>query len=239
MTTLDRDFFLRSYRAMETDDLLAKISTLDLADAAAEAARIVLTERGVTGDRLELEHAKAVRAQFRLGGVTNQCDYCGGSILLGAISDGGQRFCSERCRDEIRLVESSIGIPTDLVIERAHQLRVEACPACHADGGLLDVRVSEAPVSLVLFHSEGRGETLCCRRCGDRANLTGILVAVLMGWWSLPGLFATPGAIYRNWRAFRTRDSGGFSPAFLHQARLRLARELGDAGVANSIERPP
>lgn len=226
MGAYDRDFFLRSYRAMETEELLNTIAGKDLAGPAAEAAHIVLTERGVSGDRLQIEYSEAIRRQLRSGGVTNQCDYCGASTFLGAVTDGEQRFCSERCRVEIRLLERSIGMPTDLIVERALRLRGEACPACGTEGGMLDVRTSEAPVSLLWVYSDGRRSALLCRRCGDRANLWGIAVRLLLGWWSFPGLFATPGTIYRNWKRFRAGDEGMLSEAFLHEARLRLASEL-------------
>ena len=137
---LSKEHFLATYRRLETEDLLGLVATRPLTEEAHDSALMVLVERGILGDRFELEYARALKGFTRRSGVTNQCDFCGQSIVLGAFHDEGQRFCGRECRDQARLYEASFDLAPDLVLEHAHTIFTGPCPCCGQLGKPIEMR---------------------------------------------------------------------------------------------------
>lgn len=221
------NFFVR-YRKLDTEALLQLLATRELTDAAFEAARLVLIERGISGDRLELEYQQALKGLARRAGVTHQCDFRGDSIAIGgAIPDGGQRFCSQQCRGGLRLYEVAFDLAPDLVHQHAMATFMGPCPICAREGKPVEVRPRWLVASLIWRLADKIDYELCCRRCAQRRNWRAIGTCLLFGWWSLGGLFATPIAIYRNLvEMYATRFRSEPSPQLLTWASLDLARRL-------------
>jgi len=228
MTLSQADFFAR-YRELDTESLLRLVATRELTDEAREAARLVLIERDVTGERFELEYQNAVRGILRSSGATNQCDYCGSSIALGAYEADGQRFCSVRCRDDARVHEVALSLAPDLVQQHAQATFTGSCPLCARRGKPIEIRPRWLVVSIIVNVAIETEYALCCRRCAHRKNGWAALTCLLFGWWSLPGLLVTPAAIYRNIAAIYVRRVlAGPSPRLLEWAAFDLARRVGD-----------
>ena len=51
-----------------------------------------------------------------------KCDYCGSSILFGAVREGNLRFCNERCYNKGYVLMLSQEIPQDIL---QHMIRSE------------------------------------------------------------------------------------------------------------------
>jgi len=226
---LSQENFFQRYRQLDTEELLQHMIRCDLADEAREAARLVLVERGVSGERFELEYHKARVGLVRQTGVTNQCDHCGESIALGAVKAEGRRFCSLKCRDDAQLYEVAVGLAPDLVLEHARSTFAGACPRCGARGKPVEMRPRWVVFSYVVS-SVGEVEyALSCRRCAQRRNWSAVAACAVFGWWSLRGIVATPVAIYRNVREiYARRVLAGPSLKLIEWAMLDLARRIGD-----------
>ena len=226
---LSQENFLQRYRQLDTEALLQHMMLRDLCDEAREAARLVLIERGVSGERFELEAHRARVGLLRQAGVTNQCDHCGASIALGAFEADGHRFCSLKCRDDARLYEVAVGLAPDLVFEHARAIFTGACPRCGARGKPVEMRPRWVVISFVVACIGKVEHALCCRRCAQRKNWFAVAVCATFGWWSLDGIAATPVAIYRNVREiYARRVLAGPSPKLVEWAMLDLARRIGD-----------
>lgn len=224
---LSTESFLATYRDLGTEELLQLIVTRPLTEEAQDAARMVLLERGVVGHELERQHVEALKGMVRSAGVTNQCDFCGQSLVMGAIHDQGQRFCGAECRDEARLLEASVGLAPDLVLAHANAILMGPCPCCGRQGKPIEVRPRWLIVSAILYVSRNVERTLSCRRCAQRKNWWAIASCLLLGWWSVPGLFETPVAIYRNLtEIYARRIRKGPSEELIYRAKLDLAKQL-------------
>jgi len=221
-----KEYFLDRFRHMETQALIQN-ALRGLTEEAIDATRDILAERGVEGDALELQISGARRDLIERAGVTNQCDYCGNGTMLSAIREGHQKFCSEKCREESRLVAKSIDLAPDLVYQHAVAMHFGPCPRCGNTDGAVEMRVSHHVVSAIWYFSNERSVELCCRSCGRSRNLMATLTCAAFGWWSLPGLLCTPEMIIRNVAAmFRRDNASGLSDELLFQAQLDLARRM-------------
>lgn len=220
-------YFLERFRATGTEELLEAAVTRELTDEAAAALRAILQERGIEGHALELGIVEAKQAIVRRAGVTNECDYCGRSIAFGCVSDGTQRFCSNTCMRESHLHAAAFALAPDLIVEHANRLLAGACPQCGVIGKIVEMRPVHTVVSIIWWCQARRESRLCCRSCAVRANGWAIVSSLLFGWWSLPGLIATPVQVWRNLRAIqRDRFESLPSPELMHRAALDLAARL-------------
>jgi hypothetical protein len=62
-------------------------------------------ERGFSDEEIAERFRAAKKSLHRRSGFTNHCDRCGKSTFFGAIYDGGQKFCSEKCVRATRIAE--------------------------------------------------------------------------------------------------------------------------------------
>jgi hypothetical protein len=133
------------------------------------------------------------------------CAACGQWILFGGVTRGEQRFCGDRCE---RSVPAGYIVLTreeiDEALMRCHHL---SCPQCQGPGPI-DVHVGHRIVSALLASFYDQPMLLACRDCGARFIRRQLLLTALAGWWSLPGLAATPVYIWRNLCALRRIGDG-------------------------------
>lgn len=232
---LNYNYFANRYADVATDELLRIAVTSDLTDDARHAMRDVLRSRGLEGDRLDLAVVEARQSIVRSTGVTNHCDYCGKSVLLGAIRVNGQKFCCDHCRHMSHLHAKTLQLAPDLVLEHALRICAGACPRCDKTGDLIEMRPLYTVISALIWHDSRVDYRLLCRSCAVRENWWSIGVCVVFGWWSLPGLFATPAQIWRNLRAI-ARESFEAQPTqqLLNYAAFQLAETLDQRTLPDS-----
>lgn len=223
-----KDEFKKRFREFDNEWLIEN-ALRPLTEEAAEATRELLEERGLAGESLQLKVSAVKKEIITRSGVTSHCDYCGAAIAFDSIRVRGQRFCSERCRDESALLVKSVDLAPDLIFEHAVRMKFGACPECGTAGNGVEMRPAHFVFSaLVVTHFE-RKVQLRCRRCARKASLLAAVACLFLGWWSIPGFFSTPVLIVRNLReALSRRVDEDPSEALLFKARLDLARDLPD-----------
>ncbi len=175
------DYHLQNYRELDTDELLRRVLVLHLTDEALAAVRIVLAERGVEGDRLELAIVDARRGILQSSSATNECDWCGRYTMLGKHWQGGQKFCGEKCARLSRLNAAALTLAPDVVLEHAHHLSAGACPMCKRVGELVEIRSRHTVVSFLLFASVHVEPRMSCRTCAVKEAWLSIAICGLFG----------------------------------------------------------
>jgi len=127
-----------------------------------------------------------------------QCDYCGTTILFGGVNDNGHRFCNQECQQRGVLLTVSEQIPEELLSQHVNAAHQGECPRCSGPGPV-DVHSSYTIWSALYLTSWGTQPQVCCRSCGTKSQLKGLLFSGLLGWWGFPfGLIMTPVQIGRN-----------------------------------------
>jgi hypothetical protein len=203
MVSYDKSYFLNRFDDLDTEELLQRLMLKQLCDEALDAIREILERRGVTGHALELQAQEAIKSVFRKSGVTNQCDCCGKTGAWTWVRDGMQKFCGQDCLDRTRLLESSMDIPFDVVLDHAKAMTFRPCPACQRSGTRVEMRRAHYLASALWFMHVESPHALLCRRCGRKRNILAAISCFVLGWWSLWGFAATPIFVVRNIRVAR------------------------------------
>lgn len=126
------------------------------------------------------------------------CDYCGATILWGGTRSGDFVFCNEKCQAEGILVTLIDQIPSEITQAQLAQVHQGNCPACGGEGPI-DVHTSHSATSAFVMTWWRSTPKVCCRRCGIKSQLGGLLWSGVLGWWGFPwGLIMTPVQILRN-----------------------------------------
>ena len=156
-----------------------------------------------------------------------QCAYCGSTIAFGGKREGELRFCNANCLEKGRPLIIAQNIPDDLALTRAHEIHGSKCPRCGGHGPV-DVHASHTIWSDVHHTSWRSTPNICCRRCGIKLQLSGVLTSFVLGWWGFPaGLFVTPIQIGRNILGLlRPPPTGQPSEALIHAAKLSIAHQF-------------
>lgn len=223
----DTSKFVSMFEHEASEELLDRLATRDLTEEAKKAIAIVLERRGVDLRNLESLVGEARRAAYRRGGVTNECDFCGRTVGFGlGLRDGEQKFCRVDCLHGLRLLEAAEGIGKDAVEALAFEIKNGPCPKCMRERSKPETWTTHWIWSAIFVSSWASETRLTCRSCARKANAMALLACLLLGWWSLRGLFLTPVQIAKNLRDI-CRDDQDWRPS---EGLLRYARiELADA----------
>jgi len=237
MISYDKQYFIGRFSSLQTEELLQSLLVKELCDEAVVAIDEILQSRGVVGHALELQKQGAIKAFFRKSSATNQCDFCGRSRnpLWNWTRDGAQKFCGKQCFERARLMEASVDIPLDVVLDHAASMRFGPCPVCAKVGSTVEMRHAHYVFSVVLFAYHESSHVLACRRCGIKRNVLAAISCFLLGWWSLAGLFSTPVQIYRNVRLAKSPDVDVPSKDLISQARMDLAVNFRKLDLGHEI----
>lgn len=165
------------------------------------------------------------------------CGACGQTILFGAVRTKNFHFCNKKCRqNQPRDLIVADQISDDLCQEYAHELRQEDCPKCRG-AGPLDIHTSRSVWSLLVYSAVVTESELCCRSCGVRGKIVGILFSLLLGWWGILGIVWTPLLIITNLLGmFGGGNSARPSAALVQRARLLLAAQYADAKESGELD---
>lgn len=223
-----KEYFFERFKNGETDDLLQRYATVDLVDEAKEAILLVLKSRGVDDSKLQLLVIKARKATYRQTKGTYECDFCNSSAKHSAVLNEGQRFCSNSCLQNARLLEVSEDIPKETILHHASKIKEGVCPLCQQSSSKTEVRRYYRVWSAVVLTEWAERSHICCHSCGWKTNLESIIFCMLFGWWGIPwGLIITPGQIISNIaEMFRAKAESSPSEELLRAARLELAAKL-------------
>jgi len=223
-----KEYFLERFKAEETDELLRRYATADLADEAKEAILSLLQARGVERSKLQSLVLQARKAAYRETKGTSECDFCGSSARFSAILDEGQRFCSKTCLRNARLLEVSEEIPKETVFQHACEIKESPCPLCNKSTSKTEVRHYYRVYSVGILTSWTKKRHICCLSCGRKMNFWSLVFCTLFGWWGVPwGLIITPAQIIANIaEMFKPRSGSAPSEDLILAARLDLAANL-------------
>ncbi|MGH8061579.1 MAG: hypothetical protein ACREO7_06145 [Pseudoxanthomonas sp.] len=217
-------FFVKQFQKQETDSLLERLATQELTDEARDALTHVLNERGISrGQLVELTH-QSRKDYYLKTGATNQCDFCGKSLLPGPFLADGQKFCNMDCFHTSRLRQAAVDVTDAQALEHARSLKAAPCRKCTLPRKNPDIHKSHYISSMVFFVATSTESRFTCRSCANSNNLWAILYCTTLGWWSLKGIFVTPFQIAANVsEILRRPDSRNPSPELVDWARLTLA----------------
>lgn len=105
------------------------------------------------------------------------------------------------------------------------------CPVCKTKA-FVDVRESSRCVSFFILWIVTSKKIIACDVCARKMHLEGILGTVLLGWWSLYGIFMTPFFIINGFvELFKRAPKSGLSHKMRCQIAFRIIqlRKLSDA----------
>ncbi|MGH8445901.1 MAG: hypothetical protein ACREVL_11575 [Solimonas sp.] len=155
-----------------------------------------------------------------------KCDYCGNTILFGAVKNGNLTFCNKDHQQKGGLLVAAEQLPVDLVESETLRIHRGNCPKCSGPGPV-DVRNSYIIRSFVLMTQWRTKTIVACRNCGRKENLKEGLLSALLGWWGFPwGLLMTPVQIVKNISGAASSASEQPSPALRQVIRAHLASRL-------------
>jgi len=84
-------------------------------------------------------------------------------------------------------------------------------------------------MSLLVWSWKWRIAGVFCQSCAQSAALKASAVSLVLGWWSVQGLFLTPAAVFRNLRGGRQDKAFNFKLSCHNLFALTAAGELEDA----------
>lgn len=220
-----KKFFIEQFSEMDSEHLLVKLSSEDLADNASDAIRDILTARGMSVTEIDSISKKVHKAQYRLARRTIECDFCGNSARHHPVLNEGQRFCSKNCLHRARISEAAVDLTEAMILQGAGKIRSGACPMCSSMASPVEMRYSYTAISYIIKSTYNTRTRLCCVQCGRKENRQGMLVSFFAGWWSIPSRpIYTIAALIGNLKAmFEMRGDGLPSDELISQAKYQLA----------------
>jgi hypothetical protein len=114
-----------------------------------------------------------------------RCDYCKSFMLWSGVKKSGRRFCNDECLQSGRLMTAAEALPQHVVDREVNKTRRESCPECSGPGPS-DVHTSHTAMSILVMTFSKSTPHICCRSCGLKKQLMGILSSGLLGWWGFP-----------------------------------------------------
>ena len=155
------------------------------------------------------------------------CDYCGTTIVFGGVKDQGLNFCCKDCYHKgYALVDIRKKIPQDVLLKQTNRIYNGQCPKCQGVGPV-DVHTSYRVYSFIIFTSWKSIPRVCCRSCGLKSQIGGIIISMIFGWWGFPwGLLMTPLQMIRNIAAIAKGASNNPSEKLTNYVKNWIAHRL-------------
>jgi hypothetical protein len=127
-----------------------------------------------------------------------KCAYCGSTIIMGGVTQGAEKFCNATCRNNAYILQLSQSVTPEVVEQKVQEVWRGKCPKCGGYGPV-DVHKAHQVWSLVILTQWKSRPFICCRSCGTKQQIGGLLLSGVAGWWGFPwGLILTPVQITRN-----------------------------------------
>jgi hypothetical protein len=156
-----------------------------------------------------------------------KCGYCGTGILLGGVSDGGQRFCNNKCRQNGQILSVAQQISPEALERQLDEIFSGNCPKCGGSGPV-DIHKAYEVWSALVITRWTTSQKLCCRSCGLKRQIGSAVLSAVLGWWGFPwGLVLTPVQVGRNIIAICTPpDASRPSPALRRFVLVKLGTTI-------------
>jgi hypothetical protein len=169
-----------------------------------------------------------------------QCSYCGTTILFGGVTDSGHRFCNERCHQGAHFLNVARTIAPDVLERQLEEVFRSNCPECRGPGPV-DVHKIYQVWSALILTRWSSSQKVCCRSCGIKSQIGGILFSGALGWWGFPwGLIFTPVQIIRNVIGICSGPDTSRPSADLRRiVQMKLGAELLNSTRRRSAQAPP
>lgn len=127
------------------------------------------------------------------------CNYCKSIIFIGGKKQGDLRFCGNNCFLKGQYLLYTEKLPSKTINDLINTTHQGACPKCHKKNGPVDIHTSYKIWSFILVSYWQAEPEVSCRTCGVKAQLSGTVSSLLLGWWGLPwGIIMTPIQATRN-----------------------------------------
>jgi hypothetical protein len=154
------------------------------------------------------------------------CAFCKSLILFGGRTDGGNKYCNDKCQQRAAIVAMSATIPPHVVQEHVWAVHQGACPRCRGKGPI-DVHMLFRVWSALILTSWSNNQQVSCRACAVKTQIVAIAGCLVLGWWGIPwGLLMTPVQVTRNVIALmKAPDPTKPSPRLESFVRMSLAQE--------------
>lgn len=153
-----------------------------------------------------------------------RCHQCRAIIIADGERGGGNIYCSPTCYNAGYLAELAAQLPPDLIDQRTAAIHQGNCPLCSGSGPV-DFHYADSVWSVLVVSVTKSEPQLSCRPCARQRQLDALRTSVLLGWWSLRGMFITPVFIVRNVLALRRPDRIGPSATLRRFVVHQLANE--------------
>jgi hypothetical protein len=159
--------------------------------------------------------------------VPDKCNYCEKPIFSITTREGEYKFCNSLCRDRA-YEQIAANLSEDSIRKQTWEIHSSACSLCNGSGPI-DAHISCFVLSLVYFSYSRFTPHICCRKCGRIKQVKGLLISLFFGWWSIPGIIATPIFIVRNLRGLfkridTSRPSNMLCSLIQQQNEIRIMR---------------
>lgn len=169
----------------------------------------------------------------------NRCPECKTLVLGGGHRiDGGKPFCRKACAEISIFRRFAQMIPPDVVREEAARVRAGACPRCGNGDGTVNCRLAHSVWSLIKVTFWHHESFIGCRHCHRKRLVFKSIKTLLLGWWSIHGIFMTPVFLVRNVIEWCRKDAEGLSDLLVQKVHfdlvLKLARDPSTAKATAS-----
>ena len=130
--------------------------------------------------------------------MMKRCSVCNKRIAIGGIEVGDQIYCDEKCQKKGLLNACEELVSEEMVKKHIDMHHEGLCPKCGSKGPN-DLQTHYKIWSVILLTSHQEIPEICCRSCGVKKKLSGLVFSFLFGWWGFPvGILLTPILIILN-----------------------------------------
>jgi hypothetical protein len=159
---------------------------------------------------------------------------------MGGVAQGPERFCNATCRNNAFILNLSQNIPADVLQQKIEEVWRGKCPKCGGYGPVDVHKAHQVWSALILTRWSSRGY-VCCRSCGTKQQLGGLLFSGVAGWWGFPwGLILTPVQITRNIVGMcGGPDRSSPSPALRKVVQVSIGAKIYAANQQKKSPGPP
>jgi hypothetical protein len=159
-----------------------------------------------------------------------RCNHCK-KWIIGGIRENSLRYCSPKCHEDGFLCKLVEGVDDKQLTRILHIVHQQQCSTCN-NSGPVDLYTKHTATSFVIFSSWKDTQKLCCRSCGSRHVIRGILWTLTFGWWSFTGIFIALWQLIKSFKQLRSLPNTNHpSPALTKMVKLDLANLLTAAST--------
>lgn len=84
------------------------------------------------------------------------------------------------------------------ILELQHKIEKINCPKCGGQNAKIVCSLQRTIISILINTLSYETATICCEKCKKREFLLANSITLVLGWWSIKGMFITPYTIFLN-----------------------------------------